>query len=227
MTSSEDFPCTSTWDINGGRSNNKTRWRSHLGMILRCTGRSSRKALTSSLMYGSAAGSYTQWRCTEATCDVKLTSMEVVHPWRGASCRCWNDDFWLETLFILQNATNLDQWDSYTCCEDSRRHLDIMLAASLERPFALRMAWRVSTRSEVTFSVTPSPVQTSCVSRSWPSTNSGIGSSWDRSINSGNHDAAGSVERSNSPPLLVTERSSAVLAGPSWMTGTRTRRSLP
>ena len=40
-------------------------------------------------------------------------------------------------------------------------------------------------------SVTPSPVQTSCVSRSWPSTNSGIGSSWERSINSGNHDAAG------------------------------------
>ena len=31
----------------------------------------------------------------------------------------------------------------------------------------------------------------SCVSRSWPSTNSGIRSSWDRSINSGNHDAAG------------------------------------
>ena len=85
----------------------------------------------------------------------------------------------------------LDQWDSYTCCEDSRWHLDIMLAASLEWPFALRMAWRVSTRSEVTFSVTPSPVQSSCVSRSWPSTNSGIGSSWDRSINSGNHDAAG------------------------------------
>ena len=31
---------------------------------------------------------------------------------------------------------------------------------------------------------------TSWVSRSWPSTNSGIGSSWDRSINSGNHEAA-------------------------------------
>ena len=31
----------------------------------------------------------------------------------------------------------------------------------------------------------------SCVSRSWPSTNSGIGSSWDRSVSSGNHDAAG------------------------------------
>ena len=43
--------------------------------------------------------------------------------------------------------------------------------------------WRVS--------VTPSPVQTSCDSRSWPSTNSGIGSSWDRFINSGNQDAAG------------------------------------
>ena len=43
--------------------------------------------------------------------------------------------------------------------------------------------WRVS--------VTPSPVQTSCVSRSRPSTNRRIGSSWVRSINSGNHDAAG------------------------------------
>ena len=40
-------------------------------------------------------------------------------------------------------------------------------------------------------SVTPSPVQTSWVSRSWPSMYSGIGSSWDRYINSGNHDAAG------------------------------------
>ena len=43
--------------------------------------------------------------------------------------------------------------------------------------------WRVS--------VTSSPVQTSCVSRSRPSTNRGIWSSWARSINSGNHDAAG------------------------------------
>ena len=70
-----------------------------------------------------------------------------------------------------------------------------MLAASLEWPFALRMArsfhacrfdgrkWRVL--------VTLSPVKMSWVSRSWPLTNSGIRSSWDRSINSGNHDAAG------------------------------------
>ena len=42
--------------------------------------------------------------------------------------------------------------------------------------------WRVS--------VTPSPVQTFYVSRSWPPTYSGIGSSWERSIDSGNHDAA-------------------------------------
>ena len=74
MTSSEDSPSTSPLDANGGLSNdNNTRWRSHLGMILRCTGRSSRKALTSSLMCESAAGSYTQWRSTEATdvqCDI-------------------------------------------------------------------------------------------------------------------------------------------------------------
>ena len=43
--------------------------------------------------------------------------------------------------------------------------------------------WRVS--------VTPPPIHTSCVSRSWPSTNRGTGSSWVRSIISGNHDAAG------------------------------------
>ena len=42
--------------------------------------------------------------------------------------------------------------------------------------------WRVS--------VTPPPMHTSCVSRSWPSTNRGTGSSWVRSISSGNHDAA-------------------------------------
>ena len=74
MTSSEDSPSSSLWDVNGGLSkDNKTRWRSHLGMILRCTGRSNRKALTSSLMWGSAAWSYTQWCSTEATdvrCDI-------------------------------------------------------------------------------------------------------------------------------------------------------------
>ena len=63
-------------DANGGLSNdNSTRWRFHLAiiMILLCTGRFSRKALKSSLMCGSAAGSYTQWRSTEATdvrCDI-------------------------------------------------------------------------------------------------------------------------------------------------------------
>ena len=71
MTSSEDSPSSSLWDVNGGLINdNKTRWRSHLRMILRCTGRSSRKALTSNLMCGSGARSYTQWRSTEAT-DVR------------------------------------------------------------------------------------------------------------------------------------------------------------
>ena len=67
MTSSEDSPSSSPSDANGGLSNdNNTRWRFHLSMILRCTGRSSRKALTSSLMY-------TQWHSTEATdvqCDI-------------------------------------------------------------------------------------------------------------------------------------------------------------
>ena len=45
-------------EVNGGLINAKNmRWRSHLGMILHCTGHSSRKALMSSLMCGSAAGS--------------------------------------------------------------------------------------------------------------------------------------------------------------------------
>ena len=74
MTSPEDSPSTSPSDANGGLSNdNNTRWRSHMGMILHCTGPSSWKALMSNLMCGSAAGSYTQWRSTEATdlrCDV-------------------------------------------------------------------------------------------------------------------------------------------------------------
>ena len=65
-----------------------------------------------------------------------------------------------------------------------------MLAPSLEWPFALRMALRVSTHEDLTAEVPP-PMHTSCVSRSWPSKNRGIGSSWARSISSGNHDAAG------------------------------------
>ena len=74
MMSSEDSPSTSPSDANGSLSNdNSTRWRSHLSMILRCTGRSSRKAPMRSLMCGLAAGSYTQWCSTEATdvrCDI-------------------------------------------------------------------------------------------------------------------------------------------------------------
>ena len=85
MTSSEDSPSSSLWDVNGGLSkDNKTRWRSHLGMILRCTGRSNRKALTSSLMCGSAAGSYTQWCSTEATdvrCDIIVEGSSLSLKW--------------------------------------------------------------------------------------------------------------------------------------------------
>ena len=58
MTSSENSPWISHCDANGSLNKNKgTRWRSHLGTILCCTGHSSRKALISSLMCGSAAGS--------------------------------------------------------------------------------------------------------------------------------------------------------------------------
>ena len=35
------------------------------------------------------------------TCDVILSSMGEVRLWRGASYKCWNDDFWLETRAIF------------------------------------------------------------------------------------------------------------------------------
>ena len=162
------------------------------------------------------------------TCDVIWSSMGEVRLWRGASYKFWNDDFWLENtcqLFDLQNTTNLAQWDSYTWSDESCRDLDIMRAASLEWPLAPRMARRVSMRVDLTagstwrVSVTPSPIKTSWVSSSWPSTNSGIGSSWDRSINSGTTKLPVAVERSETPSLLVTEQSCAELEGLSWMAG--------
>ena len=35
------------------------------------------------------------------TCDMILSSMGEVCLWRGASYRCWNDDYWLETRAIF------------------------------------------------------------------------------------------------------------------------------
>ena len=135
-------------------------------------------------------------------------------------------------LFVLQNATNLDQWDSYTCCEDSRRHLDIMLAASLEWPLALRMALRVSMREDLTagsdeFRSRPLP----CTCLVWagldlPRTGEpgllGLGPSALETMM-----LPVAVEWSVSPAVLVIERSSAELAGPSWMAGRRTRGPSP
>ena len=155
MTLSEDSPWISHSDANGGLINAKsTRWRSHLGMILCCTGRSSWKALMSNLMCGSAAGSLTQWRCTEAT-DVQC---EIIVDGRSPSLnRCIIQvlKWWLRTRntcqrFDLQKDTNLAQWDSYTWSDESRKALDIMWAASLEWPSVIRMARRVSTRVDLT-----------------------------------------------------------------------------
>ena len=89
------------------------------------------------------------------------------------------------------------------------------------------MARRVSTRVDLMAGSDegPSsrrPSKNSWVSSSWPLTNSGIGSSWDRSINSGTKKLPVVVEPSETPWLLVTERSSAKLEGPSWMAGKQT-----
>ena len=135
-------------------------------------------------------------------------------------------------LFVLQNATNLDQWDSYTCCEDSRRHLDIMLTASLEWPFPLRMALRVSMREDL--------MAGSDESRSHPLPCSRLVSAGLDLPRTGELGLLGlgpsalgtimlpvAVEWSVSPALLVIERSSAELAGPSWMARRRTRGPSP
>ena len=231
MTSSEDSPLPST-ETNGGRNrDSNTRWRSHFGMIRRSTGRSNRKVLISSLMWGSASGSYFKWRNTEAT-DVRCEM--IVEGSRPSRNRCimYELKWWLLTSntchrFDLQNDTNLDQWDSYTWREDSLRHLDIILAASREWPLDLRMARRVSTRVDLTAgsaefrrprrlskpleSADRDPLRTV----GWaplvlaPS-----------ALDAMTLPAA--VERSESPLCLVTEQSSTGLEGPSWMAGTRT-----
>ena len=69
------LPLSSTSDANGGLINaDRTKCRSHLGMIQLCTSCSSLNALMSSLMCGSTAGSYFQWCSTEAT-DVRCEMM--------------------------------------------------------------------------------------------------------------------------------------------------------
>ena len=107
-----------------------------------------------------------------------------------------------------------------------------MLAASLEWPFALRMALRVSTREDLTARSDESR------SRPLPCTRLvSAGLDLPRTGKSGllglGPSALGTmmlpvaVERSVSPALLVIERSSAELAGPSWMAGRRTRGPSP
>ena len=162
------------------------------------------------------------------TCDVILSSMGEVRLWRGASYRCWNDDFWLEThLFDLQNATNLHQWDSYTWSDDSQRHLDIMLAASLEWPFALRMARSVSTRVDLTAgsdeSWSPCRLSKRLASAGLDlRRTAGLDLHGTDPLTPETTTLPVAVERSKSPWLLVTERFSAELEGPSWMAGTCT-----
>ena len=59
-------------------------------------------------------------------------------------------------------------------------------------------AWRFDGR-KWRVSVTSPSMHTSCVSRSWPSTNSGIGSSWDRSISSGNQSCSWGISITCTP----------------------------
>ena len=95
--------------------------------------------------------------------------------------------------FDLQKDTNLAQWDSYTCNDDSLRDPDIISAASREWPLATRMARKVSTREDLTAgsdeSVTPLVRATSWVRSGWPLTYNRMGSSWDSSRSSGNQEA--------------------------------------
>ena len=106
-----------------------------------------------SLMCGSTAGSYFQWRSTEAT-DVRC---EMVVDGSNPSlnkCMKYVLKWWLLTLktyhrFVLQKWTNLPQCDSYTCSDDWQRDLDIISAASCECPFALRMARKISIRVDL------------------------------------------------------------------------------
>ena len=102
-----------------------------------------------------------------------------------------------------------------------------MLAASLELPLALRMARRVSTRVDLTAGSDESRSPRHLSKRL-----ESAGLDLRRTVGS---DLLGTdpstpetttlpvaVERSKSPWLLVTERSSAELDGPSWMAGMHT-----
>ena len=74
-------------------------------------------------------------------CDVRWWSMEAIRLWINAWDMYWNDDLW---------HWRLPQCDSYTCSVDWCRDLDMILAASRECPFALRMACKVSTHVDLT-----------------------------------------------------------------------------
>ena len=107
-----------------------------------------------------------------------------------------------------------------------------MLAASLEWPLALRMALKVSTREDLTAGSDESQSRPLTCTRlvsaglDLPRTGEpgllGLGASALETMM-----LPVAVERSVSPALLVIERSSAELAGPSWMAGRRTRGPSP
>ena len=52
------------------------------------------------------------------TCDVKWLSMVVIRLWTGASCRYWNDGFWLWThaIFLTYRRTRISPSDIHTPC---------------------------------------------------------------------------------------------------------------
>ena len=108
-----------------------------------------------------------------------------------------------------------------------QRHLDIMLAASLESPFALRMARSVSTCVDLTAgsdeSWSPCRLSKRLASAGLDlRRTAGLDLHGTDPLTPETTTLPVAVERSKSPWLLVTKRSSAKLEGPSWMAGTCT-----
>ena len=155
-------------------------------------------------------------------CNVKWSSMVVIRLWTGATCKYWNDGLNTCHLFDLQKDTNLTQWDSYTCSDDSQRDLDIISAASREWPFATRMACKVSTREDLTAgsdeSLSPRRSEwhpESAAADPWRTAGWALLGTVPEVP--GTRKLFPAEERSESSEHLETERPSARLEGPSWM----------
>ena len=164
------------------------------------------------------------------TCDVILSSMGEVRLWGGASYTCWNDDFWLETraIFLTYRTPRILPHGIRTLgVTYGPWHHACSFPGMAQSRMDLRMAGRVSTCVDLTAGCDKCP-SFLCPSKRLES------AALDHRQTAGS-DLLGTdpstpeimtppvaVERSESPWLLVTERSSAELEGPSWMAGTHT-----